>query len=173
MACPTHSTTASRRAILGAALAAPALLATIGAAHAATSAPRSDFDAALRAYYRARDADQHDASRGALKAAYDLYHRRTKPLIEKYGSDHMHKVKDAADAVQWNAYFEDMKAAEGEYAIAFSEPRWTAAAALYATSAPNLAALMIKIETATEEGDSDDILQFVRSDLAHLSAQEA
>ncbi|WP_260598234.1 hypothetical protein [Sphingomonas endolithica] len=163
----------TRRAVLSAAFVAPALLATGSVAALAVSAPRSDFDAASRAYYRARDADQHDASRGALKAAYDLYHRRTKPLIEKYGSNHMHKAKDAADAVQWNAYFEDMKAAEGEYSVAFSEPRWTAAAALYATPAPNLAALMIKIEIATEEGDSDDVLQFVRSDLAHLSEREA
>ncbi|MEN2787575.1 hypothetical protein ACFOKI_02850 [Sphingomonas qilianensis] len=170
MADTTSSITASRRAILGAALTAPALVAISGGVAVAMLATRSDFDAALSAYYRARDADLHDLNHGALKSASDLYDRQTAPLTAKYGATR--NLARGDDAGRWDDYFDEMRAAEQRHTETFSKPRWAAFEVLIAVPAPTIGALLAKINVAGDEIDGDDIVDFVRADLTRFAAQE-
>lgn len=157
----------TRRGLLGA-MAAVSAVAAVPAV-AGTPLAHSDFDTALRAYYRARDADRRDVKQGTLRAAYNLYDRQTKGLIAKYGDN---KAACAGpDKERWDTYFKVMSAAEEQHTKDYSEPRWDAFEVVCATPAPTAAALMLKIEVAIEEdGDTDNIVDFVRSDLRRLGA---
>ncbi|MEN2787848.1 hypothetical protein ACFOKI_15825 [Sphingomonas qilianensis] len=170
MANTISSIIASRRAIFGAALTAPALVAISGSVAAAMPVMRSDFDAALSTYHRARDADLHDLNHGALKSASDLYDCRTAPFAAKFGATR--NLAHGQDAVRWDAYFEEMQAAEQRHTEMFSKPRWAAFEALIAVPAPTIGALLTKIKVAGNEVDGDDIVEFVRADLARFAAQE-
>ncbi|MEN2787987.1 hypothetical protein ACFOKI_07750 [Sphingomonas qilianensis] len=170
MADTVHSRTTSRRTILLSALAAPALGVIGGGVAAAMPATRSDFDAALSAYHRARDADLHDLNHGTLKSAADLYDRQTAPLTAKYGATR--NLARADDAVRWDGYFDEMRAAEQLHTETFSRPRWAEFEALIAVPAPTIGALLTKIKVAGDEVDGDDIVEFVRADLTRFAAQE-
>jgi hypothetical protein len=128
----TPANALSRRGILGALAAAPLL--ALPSALAASGL--GDFEAALRTYLAAKDADERDSGGGALQAAYDLYDERTAWLRAKYQYP---SSAQGEDRRIWDLHWGEMSQAEEAHAEIFSRPRWSAFDRLKATPAPTAA----------------------------------
>jgi hypothetical protein len=160
----------TRRNVLGAMVAVSA--ATAAPVAAALPQTHSEFDAALRKYRRAREAGEHDHKHGTLRAAYDLYDRRTKGFFARYGNNVARADEDVRE--RWSAYLNEMTAAEDVHTKAFSEPRWAAFKDLKAAPAPTIEALLRKIDIMIQEGDGgDEVIDLVKADLRRLAELEA
>jgi hypothetical protein len=161
--------TTTRRTLLGAAVALPALrLSAIpprdGGCPTRIIAPADDnrgqllvtvpnstqtWNRRLAAYRRRHASWKHEAEAGAFHAANDEYNRHYNALSARFGSWH-EALRSPIGAPLCRAAFAPMNAAEEAFHHDFTAPLQRAAVRLALTPAPDLPALLAKIRVMHE-----------------------
>jgi hypothetical protein len=187
MAAQEHSST--RRRVLGAAAALPVLALVGFPASAMGTVPERDLSPSpspaqalwnrrLARYRRLHTRWKTEAESGAFRAANDRYHREHADLVARFGSWDK-ACRSRTGKPLCTAAFTRIEAAEDAYYDNCTTPMHHAAARLIGTPAPELPALLAKIEIIREhELDTfDDMpkhpLDTLREDVAGLIGAEA
>lgn len=170
MAAEPHSST--RRHVLGAAAALP-VLAVAGLPAAPTPLDRRTWDQRLGRYRRLHTRWKAEAETGAYRAANDAYYRARAELTARFGSWEKARRSRTGNPL-CTAAFARVSDAEDTYYDNCTAPMYRAAARLVGTPAPDLHALLAKIDVIREYGlePHDDIrrhpIDLLREDVERL-----
>ena len=173
MAAKPFSTT--RRTLLGAAAALPILTlpADLSAEASAKAEARALRDRRLADYRRLLAAKEAEETAGAFRAASDLYDAERTAIEARFGSWDAARETTEGRAL-CRAAFAPMDAAEEAFYDDFTAPLQRAAVELASTPAPNLAALLGKIQVMRERGLEDEggmtrlVLEVLTEDVERL-----